>query len=97
MIHLCFVTAGLSCPAGVGYILVCDTQVFDDMDEIENINDAYWQLRAEAIPEDQLEVAEQDQLLYVYHCAPDQQAQVCTQQGSLAWLLRFLVFAAVYE
>ncbi|KAL3154338.1 hypothetical protein ABBQ32_013820 [Trebouxia sp. C0010 RCD-2024] len=51
-------------------------KVFDDMDDIENINDAYWQLRAEAIPEDQLEVAEQDQLLYVYHCAPDQQAQV---------------------
>lgn len=46
------------------------------MDEIEHINDAYWQLRAEAIPEDQLEVPEQDQLLYVYHCTLDQQAQV---------------------
>ena len=46
------------------------------MDEIENINDAYWQLRAEAIPEDQVEVPEQDQLLYVYHCTPDLQTQV---------------------
>ena len=50
--------------------------MFDEKDDIETINDSYWQLRAEAVPEDQLDVPEQDQLLYVYHCPPDQQAQV---------------------
>ena len=53
--------------------------MFKEEDAIDDINDAYWQLRAEAVPQDQLEVPEQDQLLYVYHCTPDQQSQVCGQ------------------
>ena len=56
--------------------------MFDEKDDIEGINDAYWHLRAEAIPEDQLDMPEQDQLLYVYHCAADQPVQV----PALVWL-----------
>jgi len=51
-------------------------QVFDDKDDIDGINDAYWQLRAEAVPEDQLSVSEQDQLIQVCHFSCDQQTQV---------------------
>lgn len=56
-----------------------DTQVFKEEDAIDDINDAYWQLRAEAVPQDQLDMPEQDQLLYVYHCTADQQSQVRSQ------------------
>lgn len=42
-------------------------QVFDDKEDIENMNDQYWQLRAEAVPEEQLSVSEQDQLIPVSH------------------------------
>lgn len=50
-------------------------KVFEDKDEIDSVNDAYWQLRAEAIPEDQLSVSEQDQLIHVYHFTCDQHSQ----------------------
>lgn len=52
-------------------------QVFDDKDGVD-INDQYWQLRAEAIPEDQLSVSEQDQLIPLYHFSCDQHATVST-------------------
>ena len=51
-------------------------QVFDEKDDIEGINDQYWHLRAEAVPEDQLSVSEQDQLMHVYHFTCDQQSHV---------------------
>ena len=60
-------------------MLAPDTQVFKEEDAIDDINDAYWQLRAEAVPQDQLDMPEQDQLLYVYHCTADQQSQVRSQ------------------
>lgn len=53
---------------------MADIQVYRDEDAIEDINDTYWQLRAEAVPEDQLDMPEQDQLLYVYHCTPEPQS-----------------------
>lgn len=52
------------------------TQVFEEKDDIEGINDAYWQLRAEAVPEDQLSVSEQDQLIHIAHFTCDQQSSV---------------------
>lgn len=51
-------------------------QVFGEKDDIDNINDQYWHLRAEAVPEDQLSVSEQDQLMHVYHFSCDQQSHV---------------------
>lgn len=51
-------------------------QVFDEKDDIDGINDQYWHLRAEAVPEDQLSVSEQDQLMHVYHFTCDQQSHV---------------------
>ena len=51
-------------------------QVFEDKEEIDSVNDAYRQLRAEAKPEDQLSVSEQDQLIHVYHFTCDQHSQV---------------------
>ncbi len=51
-------------------------QVYDEKDDIEGINDQYWHLRAEAVPEDQLSVSEQDQLMHVYHFTCDQQSHV---------------------
>ncbi|KAL0031727.1 hypothetical protein WJX79_003396 [Trebouxia sp. C0005] len=51
-------------------------KVFDEKDDIEGINDQYWHLRAEAVPEDQLSVSEQDQLMHVYHFTCDQQSHV---------------------
>lgn len=51
-------------------------QVFDEKDEIENLNDQYWQLRAEAVPEDQLSVTEPDQLIPLSHFSCDQQSSV---------------------
>lgn len=55
--------------------------MFKEEDAIGDINDAYWQLRAEAVPQDQLDMPEQDQLLYVYHCTADQQSQVRSQHS----------------
>lgn len=51
-------------------------QVYDEKDDIEGINDQYWHLRAEAVPEDQLSVSEQDQLMHVYHFTCDQHSHV---------------------
>ncbi len=66
-------------------------QVYDEKDDIEGINDQYWHLRAEAVPEDQLSVSEQDQLMHVYHFTCDQQSHVSChtllQNCITSWLL----------
>jgi hypothetical protein len=73
-------------------------QVFDEKDDIEGINDQYWHLRAEAVPEDQLSVSEQDQLMHVYHFTCDQQSHVSRCHKLLyhcitSWLsLLFMLF-----
>lgn len=65
----------VKCP----HVAYCLTQVFDEKEDIDGINDAYWQLRAEAIPEDQLSIPEQDQLIPLYHFT-------CDQQSTVSWL-----------
>ena len=61
------------------HVAYCLTQVIVEKEDIEGINDAYWQLRAEAIPEDQLSIPEQDRLIPLYHFS-------CDQQSTVSWL-----------
>jgi len=42
-------------------------KIFADSDEIETINDQYWTIRAEEVPEDELVATEADKLVHVRH------------------------------
>nr|GEW40507.1 ubiquitin carboxyl-terminal hydrolase 12-like isoform X2 [Tanacetum cinerariifolium] len=46
-------------------------KVFPLTEKIENINDQYWTLRAEEIPEDEKNIGPQDRLIHVYHFIKD--------------------------
>mmetsp|Transcript_35695 Transcript_35695/g.79387 ORF Transcript_35695/g.79387 Transcript_35695/m.79387 type:complete len:1131 (+) Transcript_35695:131-3523(+) len=48
-------------------------KICDPGENIEQMNDAYWQLRAEAIPEDQLQEVEGGRLIHVYHFNQDKE------------------------
>nr|GFC24662.1 ubiquitin carboxyl-terminal hydrolase 12-like isoform X2 [Tanacetum cinerariifolium] len=41
--------------------------IFPLTEKIENINDQYWTLRAEEIPEEEKNLGTQDRLIHVYH------------------------------
>ncbi|KAI3783642.1 hypothetical protein L1987_42728 [Smallanthus sonchifolius] len=54
-------------------------KIFPLNEKIENINDQYWTLRAEEIPEEEKDLGPQDRLIHVYHFMKDasqNQAQV---------------------
>ncbi|XP_039139538.1 ubiquitin carboxyl-terminal hydrolase 13-like isoform X1 [Dioscorea cayenensis subsp. rotundata] len=54
-------------------------KIFIPSEKIENINDQYWTLRAEEIPEEEKNLGPQDRLIHVYHFTKDagpNQAQV---------------------
>ncbi|KAI3706065.1 hypothetical protein L1987_76318 [Smallanthus sonchifolius] len=54
-------------------------KIFPLNEKIENINDQYWTLRAEEIPEEEKDLGLQDRLIHVYHFMKDasqNQAQV---------------------
>nr|XP_043618417.1 ubiquitin C-terminal hydrolase 12-like isoform X1 [Erigeron canadensis] len=54
-------------------------KIFPLNEKIENINDQYWTLRAEEIPDEEKELGPQDRLIHVYHFTKDasqNQAQV---------------------
>ncbi|KAI6673936.1 hypothetical protein NL676_001842 [Syzygium grande] len=42
-------------------------KIFPSSDKIENINDQYWTLRAEEIPEEEKDLGPHDRVIYVYH------------------------------
>ncbi|CAM8927423.1 unnamed protein product [Rhodiola kirilowii] len=42
-------------------------KIFPPTEKIENINDQYWTLRAEEIPEEEKNIGPQDRLIHVYH------------------------------
>ncbi|CAK9866222.1 unnamed protein product [Sphagnum jensenii] len=42
-------------------------KIFPSNEKIENINDQYWTLRAEEIPDEETELGSQDRLIHVYH------------------------------
>ncbi|GBG84805.1 hypothetical protein CBR_g39181 [Chara braunii] len=46
-------------------------KIFPLTDKIENINDQYWTLRAEEIPEDEMDLGPEDRLIHVYHFTRD--------------------------
>ncbi|KAI3924449.1 hypothetical protein MKW98_032650 [Papaver atlanticum] len=43
------------------------TKIFPLSERIENINDQYWTLRAEEIPEEEMNLGPRDRLIHVYH------------------------------
>jgi len=46
-------------------------QIFPLLEKIENINDQYWTLRAEEIPEEEKNIVSNDRLIHVYHFMKD--------------------------
>jgi ubiquitin carboxyl-terminal hydrolase 7 len=46
-------------------------KIFPPHEKIENINDQYWTLRAEEIPEEEKNLASHDRLIHVYHVMKD--------------------------
>ncbi|XP_054795348.1 ubiquitin C-terminal hydrolase 12-like isoform X2 [Prosopis cineraria] len=46
-------------------------KVFPPLEKIENINDQYWTLRAEEIPEEEKNLGPHDRLIHVYHFTKD--------------------------
>ncbi|KMT11619.1 hypothetical protein BVRB_5g109330 [Beta vulgaris subsp. vulgaris] len=46
-------------------------KIFPPSEKIENINDQYWTLRAEEIPEDEKNLEPNDRLIHVYHFTKD--------------------------
>ncbi|KAJ3669934.1 hypothetical protein LUZ60_010258 [Juncus effusus] len=54
-------------------------KVFTPNEKIENINDQYWTLRAEEIPEEEKNLGPQDRLIHVYHFTKDTQNQTQVQ------------------
>lgn len=46
-------------------------KIFPLNEKIENINDQYWTLRAEEIPEEEKDLGSQDRLIHVYHFMRD--------------------------
>ncbi|KAM3255321.1 hypothetical protein ACQJBY_048575 [Aegilops geniculata] len=46
-------------------------KIFPPHEKIENINDQYWTLRAEEIPEEEKNLTAQDRLIHVYHFMKD--------------------------
>ncbi|KAL6005120.1 CSN-associated deubiquitinating enzyme Ubp12 [Asimina triloba] len=46
-------------------------KIFPPSEKIENINDQYWTLRAEEIPEEEKNLGPQDRLIHVYHFTKD--------------------------
>ncbi|KAJ3669935.1 hypothetical protein LUZ60_010259 [Juncus effusus] len=54
-------------------------KVFSPNEKIEDINDQYWTLRAEEIPEEEKNLGPQDRLIHVYHFTKDTQNQTQVQ------------------
>ncbi|KAF8694589.1 hypothetical protein HU200_038118 [Digitaria exilis] len=46
-------------------------KIFPPLEKIENINDQYWTLRAEEIPEEEKNIGPNDRLIHVYHFMKD--------------------------
>lgn len=47
-------------------------KIFPPNEKIDNINDHYWSIRAEEIPEEEKNLGPQDRLIHVYHFMKDQ-------------------------
>ncbi len=45
--------------------------MLDDKDRVDSINDNYWTIRAEVIPEDQRHLADDERLVQCCHMTPE--------------------------
>jgi len=54
-------------------------KIFAPSEKIENINDQYWTLRAEEVPEEEKNLGPFDRLIHVYHFSKDTQNQTQVQ------------------
>uniref|UniRef100_A0A0E0LHG4 ubiquitinyl hydrolase 1 n=1 Tax=Oryza punctata TaxID=4537 RepID=A0A0E0LHG4_ORYPU len=55
------------------------SKIFAPNEKIENINDQYWTLRAEEVPEEEKNLGPFDRLIHVYHFTKDTQNQTQVQ------------------
>ncbi|XP_026426184.1 ubiquitin carboxyl-terminal hydrolase 12-like isoform X3 [Papaver somniferum] len=63
-------------------------KIFPLSEKIENINDQYWTLRAEEIPEEEKNLGPQDRLIHVYHFTKDaSQTQMVQNFGEPFFLI----------
>ncbi|WOL02144.1 ubiquitin carboxyl-terminal hydrolase 13-like [Canna indica] len=62
-------------------------KVFPPSEKIENINDQYWTLRAEEIPEEEKNLGPQDRLIHVYHFMKDPNQNQMVQNFGEPFLL----------
>jgi ubiquitin carboxyl-terminal hydrolase 7 len=63
-------------------------KIFPPSEKIENINDQYWTLRAEEIPEEEKNLGPNDRLIHVYHFTKESaQNQVIFHKGKTKQLI----------
>ncbi|MQM10211.1 hypothetical protein Taro_043102 [Colocasia esculenta] len=62
-------------------------KIFPANEKIENINDQYWTLRAEEIPEEEKNIGPHDRLIHVYHFMKDPQNQMVQNFGEPFFLV----------
>ncbi len=48
--------------------------VVSQSEEISGVNDTYWHMRAEVVPEEERTIAEGEQLVHCYHIPPERDA-----------------------
>ncbi|RVW29481.1 Ubiquitin carboxyl-terminal hydrolase 13 [Vitis vinifera] len=68
MLFLAYLPSGLWTATGFRVLLKI---IFPLNEKIENINDQYWTLRAEEIPEEEKNLGPHDRLIHVYHFMKD--------------------------
>lgn len=62
-------------------------KIFPVTEPIESINDQYWTLRAEEIPEEEKEIGPQDRLIHVYHFTRESSNQMVHNFGEPFFLV----------
>nr|CAD1819665.1 unnamed protein product [Ananas comosus var. bracteatus] len=62
-------------------------KVFPPNEKIETINDHYWTLRVEEIPEEEKNIGQHDRLIHVYHFIKDPQNQMVQNFGDPFFLV----------
>jgi ubiquitin carboxyl-terminal hydrolase 7 len=67
---------------------LCALQIFSPSEKIDTINDQYWTLRAEVIPEEEKSLEASDKVIHVCHFSQDNSAStVVTNFGDPFFLL----------
>ncbi|XP_078435308.1 ubiquitin C-terminal hydrolase 13-like isoform X2 [Wolffia australiana] len=62
-------------------------KIFPISEKIENINDQYWTLRAEEVPDEEKNLDPQDRVIHVYHFTKDPQNQMIQNFGEPFFLV----------